>query len=77
MRTYRRNDRAARDLAPQRCEYEDCEMSAVGWVEAQWTIVDFVRYEGCFDHLVDMRASLHGRRVEGYSPDIHVHFYDE
>jgi hypothetical protein len=76
-RTFRHNLERARDLEPQRCEFEDCEQIAEGWVEAQWTIADFVRYESCLDHLGEMRDVLAQREVEGYAPDVHVHFYEE
>lgn len=57
--------------APERmglCEMSDCGHLAQGWVEAQWTVVDFVRYEACFGCMPIMERELYRRRVDGLAP---------
>jgi len=49
----------------QLCEFPDCTALAEGWVEAQWTLADFVRYEACFNHMAEMTAALSDMRIEG------------
>jgi hypothetical protein len=59
------------------CEMEECAQLAQGYVEAQWTAVDFVRYESCFQHIPDMRLVLTRRRVDGELPVfVRYGFYD-
>lgn len=66
-----------REVPPKLCELEECQNIAVGWVEAQWSLFDFVRYEGCEEHLEDMRARLAKRKVEEFLPITLVHWYEE
>lgn len=49
----------------QRCEWEDCQEFAQGYVEAQWSIADFVRYEMCIKHMFVGRDELSRRTVDG------------
>jgi hypothetical protein len=60
----------------QMCEMEGCTEEAIGWVEAQWTIADFVRYEACFPHLWEIEEDLRQRTVEGIHAWPHVFTYD-
>lgn len=52
----------------QLCEWPDCQRPAQGYVEAQWTVVDFVRYEVCYTCMTDMSAFLWRRRIDGQLP---------
>lgn len=60
-----------------KCEYEGCPRDAIGYVEAQWSIFDFLRYEMCFEHLFEAQADLAQREVEdcGHSYTA-VRFYE-
>jgi hypothetical protein len=60
----------------QRCEYLGCPLLATGYVEAQWTIADFRRYEACDAHLWDIREDLVHQRVEGLLPVMSLGWYD-
>lgn len=51
------------------CEYPGCKEEAWYRVEAQWSVVDFVAYETCVDHLHDFYEHLSGSMVEGATPD--------
>jgi hypothetical protein len=53
------------DVRTQRCEWEDCAEYAQGYVEAQWSIADFVRYEMCIRHMIEGRDELSKRMVDG------------
>jgi hypothetical protein len=64
------------ETAFQRCDWEDCRLLAVGYVKAQWTIADFVRFEGCDAHLWDMRAALDHTLVEGFAPELAIGWYE-
>lgn len=66
-----------RRAPPQLCEYPDCQQSAVGYVEAQWTLADFVRYEMCGEHLVVAAEQLRQQTVEGERCWPAVHWYLE
>jgi hypothetical protein len=57
------------------CEYDDCSKPIVGYVDASWSIADFVRYEGCDEHLWEMREQLRHRRVEGRVPTVSLNYY--
>ena len=59
----------------QLCEYEGCRRAAEGYVEAQWTPFDFVRYEGCPEHVWLMRAELSQRYVELDQPVVRIAWY--
>lgn len=63
-------------MASDTCEMDGCTAKAVGYVEAQWSIVDFVRYETCADHMDDMLDGLSARRVEGWLPSLNYDTYD-
>jgi hypothetical protein len=56
---------------------QDCTAKAVGYVEAQWSVVDFVRYETCDEHMRDMLIGLNARWVDGRPPVLNVDFYDD
>lgn len=61
----------------QLCELEDCYEEAVGYVWAQWSIVDFLRYEACQPHMREMVRDLDRRLVDGNLPMVGVEFYDD
>lgn len=48
-----------------KCEYEGCPREAEGWVEAQWTLVDFMRIEVCFEHAEDVYDNMSQLVIEG------------
>lgn len=50
------------------CSWEGCEHPAVGEAHAQWTVVDFIEYPGCMNHLDEMRQVLAERLVDGELP---------
>jgi hypothetical protein len=50
------------------CEMQGCKQLAVGWIEAQWSVADFVRYEACFAHIDEMYSDLSWARVDGQLP---------
>ncbi len=51
-----------------RCEFYQCEELASGSVHAQWTIADFVSYDTCVEHYVDVCQALADRRVDEERP---------
>ena len=61
----------------QLCEYEGCTNVAVGWVEAQWTIVDFCRFETCLEHMNDMCWHFYNQTVEGEHAYIGTGLYED
>jgi hypothetical protein len=50
------------------CAMEDCEEHSVCRVNAQWTIVDFIDYLACAQHVADVRRILARRCVDGQPP---------
>ena len=55
-------------MATPRCEWQDCLVTAAYEVNAQWTVVDFVAYYACLDHVEDMLEWLDHRRIDGNYP---------
>lgn len=62
---------------PDTCEYEGCPLPAEGWVEAQWSVVDFVRYDMCHDHLWEAYEILSTQKVEDNFCICGVRYYPE
>lgn len=60
----------------QKCEWEGCDELADGFVEAQWTIVDFMRFESCVAHLFDFGDALRNYYVDGVPARPYVTLYD-
>lgn len=59
------------------CEFEGCPEPAEGWVEAQWSLFDFVRYDMCNDHLWEVYEDLAERRVDGQLVfEVGVRYYE-
>jgi hypothetical protein len=58
------------------CEFEGCLLPAVGWVEAQWSIADFVRYEACYEHLSEIADGLKTRKIDGYRTWPRVYIFE-
>jgi hypothetical protein len=56
---------------------EECIAPAVGYVWAQWSLVDFLRYESCYEHMREMVRDLDRRTVDGNLPMVGVEFYDD
>lgn len=59
------------------CEYESCGQEAWYGICAQWSIVDFVEYASCLDHLADFYEGLAISTVDGAFPlEISTKTYD-
>jgi hypothetical protein len=60
----------------QICEWRDCAALASRSVSAQWTVVDFVRYEACAAHVGELWDWLGRKLVYGsYPVDMWVTYY--
>jgi hypothetical protein len=62
---------------PSLCEMWGCQQKAVATVHAQWTVVDFLAYESCNDHLIDMVEELNERIVDGQPAAVWWTRYDD
>lgn len=59
------------------CEYEGCQEEAWYEINAQWSLVDFVAYQSCLDHLNDFYEGLQMSSVDGNYPlDIWTRTFD-
>lgn len=58
----------ARLAGVQLCDMEGCLRIATGYVEAQWSIADFVRYESCDEHPGEMLQILANQLFDGRPP---------
>lgn len=58
-----------------KCEWKDCELEAEGYVEGQWSIADFMRFEACFDHLYAIRDDFWHTTIEGNECEVTIEHY--
>jgi len=62
----------------QQCEWHPCTEAAVGWLEAQWTLFDFLEYRFCETHHADMREALASQTVDGEPVvTLWTHYFDD
>lgn len=59
------------------CEYGGCELQAEGWLSVQWSVVDFLRWDMCHDHLWQTRDEYEGSTRDGHDLVVlDVHYYE-
>jgi hypothetical protein len=66
-----------RGVTANNCEYEGCGNDAWYEINAQWSVVDFVSYQSCLDHLHDFYEGLAMSSIDGqYPAEIWTTTYD-
>lgn len=50
------------------CDWPHCSAPARAEINAQWTVVDFIKYYTCTPHFLDIWDQLQNRRVDGRLP---------
>lgn len=58
------------------CEWEQCHEEAWYEVNGQWSLVDFMSFNSCLEHLRDFEAWLSEMRVEGLEAAVWTTTFD-